>query len=103
MRHGGFSHGKTAGSLARSGSLPFATSFSLCSAVICAEEPSPGSPGTDHAPNKSPAKASNPGHRLMLSSSARTRRVPAREQPMQYRPSPLDGFLAKTGLDLTLP
>jgi hypothetical protein len=29
--------------------------------------------------------------------------VKARLKPMQYRPSLLDGFLAKTGLDLTLP
>jgi hypothetical protein len=28
--------------------------------------------------------------------------VKARLKPMQYRPSLLDGFLAKTGLDLTL-
>jgi len=26
-----------------------------------------------------------------------------RLRPMQYRPGLLDGFLAKTGLDLTLP
>jgi hypothetical protein len=29
--------------------------------------------------------------------------VKARLKPMQYRPGLMDGFLAKTGLDLTLP
>jgi hypothetical protein len=29
--------------------------------------------------------------------------VKARLRPMQYRPGLIDGFLAKTGLDLTLP
>jgi transposase len=29
--------------------------------------------------------------------------IKARLKPMQYRPGLLDGFLARTGLDLTLP
>ena len=29
--------------------------------------------------------------------------IKARLRPMQYRPGLIDGFLAKTGLDLTLP
>jgi putative transposase len=29
--------------------------------------------------------------------------VKTRLKPMQYRPGLIDGFLAKTGLDLTLP